>query len=591
MDTHDHAEIDHELELERGRHAEIDHEQLDELRRGHGPIGEHVIDEFVAGRLTRRDFLRRASAVGIGLPIAGAIASACSSPTATGRGATKPARTTVSPAAKAGATIRAGMVVPAGEINPLTTDDQGGDETYEQVGEFLVFTDRYLNYKPWLATSWKPNADGTVWSFKIRQGVKFNDGKPMGVDDVVYSFKQQCDPKNGGNALSVFGGLLDPAGVVKVDDETVAFHLEAADGSFIDAVSEDNYNMIIVPDGYDFSDYQKQFVGTGHFMLKSFNPTVGATFVRNPYYWGTKALPSELQVTYYATEAAQTSALEAGDIDCNDGFSVSGSPQLLDGSYNIIATRQSEHRELSMRCDLHPFTSKYVRQAIAYTLDRPQIVKALFKGYAQIGNDSPFAPVFKSTVLPPAVPQRKQDLKKAKDLLAKGGVPRGFKTPFYTEINEEMPDYAQIIKSSAAKIGVDISLTIETTTKYYGDSVIGKSDWLDGEMSLVDYATRAVPNLYLEAPLQTIDAKTGQGAWNAARFNNSTYDKLSKQFVAAVDLSTQRKLAKEIELLLLDETPIIYGYFYNYLVATQKSCHGVMPGSGTSIYYWNCYLS
>src|SRR5262249_22244885 len=176
------------------------------------------------------------------------------------------------------------------------------------------------------------------------------------------------------------------------------------------------------------------------------------------------------------------------------------------------------------------FTSKFVRQALAYSLDRPALVAALFKGHAVIGNDNPFAPVFKSTDT--SVPQRAQNLKLAKELLAKGGVPRGFKTPLLTETTQEIPHYAQIFKQAAAQIGVDIELTIETPTKYYGSSVFGKSDWLDGEMSLVDYGARAVPNLYLQAPLQTPNTKKGTGSWNAARFSDSAYDKLSRQFIA-----------------------------------------------------------
>jgi len=72
-----------------------------------------------------------------------------------------------------------------------------------------------------------------------------------------------------------------------------------------------------------------------------------------------------------------------------------------------------------------------------------------------------------------------------------------------------------------------------------------------------------VPNIFLEAPLQSINAKIGQGSWNAAHFNNSTYDKLSKEFVATPDLTKQRRLAGQIERLLLDETPIIYAYFFD----------------------------
>jgi peptide/nickel transport system substrate-binding protein len=557
---------------------DIDYERLDDLRRGRGPIQEHVIDEFVAGHLSRRDFLRRGSAVGLSLPLLGAILAAC--------GSSKAPASAAKPAGKSGSTITVGVVTPTAAINPITIADQGGIECIDQVGEFLVFTDHHLKYHPWLAESWQANSDATVWTFKIRQGVKFNNGRPMTVDDVVYSFKSQSNPKSSSNALSIFGGTLNPDGVVKVDDTTVAFHLEQPNGGFIDAVSNDNYNMIIVPNGYDFGDYQKSFIGTGRFMKTSYSAGTGATFVRNPHYWGTPAKPAKLQFIFYAGAGAMTSALQAGQIDTNDGFSIAESPQLIGGGFNVISLTASYHRELSMRTDIHPFSSKYVRQAIAYTLDRPAVVQALFKGYAQIGNDTPFAPAFPATIGPPAIPQRQKNLKLAKELLAKGGVPNGFSAPLLTETLGEIPHFAQIIKQSASQIGVDISLTIETSSKYYGQAVFGKSDWLDGQMSLVDYGARAVPNIFLEAPLQSINAKTGQGSWNAAHFRNSAYDKLSKEYVATPDLSTQRRLAGQIERLLLDETPIIYAYFYDWLTATQKNVTGVYPAI-TGLFLWN----
>jgi peptide/nickel transport system substrate-binding protein len=532
--------------MDTGRSKSIDHSRLDDLRRGRGPIQEHVIDEFVAGRLSRRDFIRRGTMLGMSMSVVGGIVAACGS-----SGTSTSTSSTPTGTGAAGATIKAGILVPAAAINPITIADQGGLELIGNVGEFLVFTDQQLNYHPWLATSWSPNADASVWTFKIRQGVKFNDGTPMTVDDVVYSFKSQSNPKSSSNALSVFGGTLSPDGVVKVDDSTVAFHLEHPDAGWPDAVSEDNYNMIIVPDNFDFSNYQKSFPGTGRFMMTSYTPNVGATYVRNPHYWGTKALPSKIEWTFYSAEAAMSAALQAGSIDALDQFSVATSPQLLNGSYNVTSLKAATHRELSMRTDIAPFTNKLVRQAIALSLDRPAIVSALFKGYAQIGNDSPFAPIYPSTDT--SIPQRTQNLAKARQLLAQAGVPHGFSTPLLTETTQEIPHFAQIVKQYAAQIGVTINLTIETPTKYYGTAAFGKSDWLDGEMSLVDYGARAVPNLYLQAPLQTINAKAGTGAWNAARFNNPAYDKLSNEYIAAVDLSTQRRLAGQIQTLLLDD--------------------------------------
>src|SRR5262249_30960138 len=183
----------------------IDHGRLDDLRSGQGPVQEHVIDEFVAGRLSRGDFIRRGTMIGLSMPVLGGILAACG-----GSSSTPSTSGSAAPAGQAGANIKAGILVPAAAINPITIADQGGLELIRNVRGFLGFTDHQGNYPPWLGTSWKPNTDASVWTFKIRQGVKFNDGTPMTVDDVVYSFKTQSDPKSSSNALSVFGGTLSP---------------------------------------------------------------------------------------------------------------------------------------------------------------------------------------------------------------------------------------------------------------------------------------------------------------------------------------------------------------------------------------------
>jgi peptide/nickel transport system substrate-binding protein len=140
-----------------------------------------------------------------------------------------------------------------------------------------------------------------------------------------------------------------------------------------------------------------------------------------------------------------------------------------------------------------------------------------------------------------------------------------------------MPQFAQVVAQSAQAIGVKINLKVESSSVYYGKATFGNSDWLDGTMSLVDYGHRSVPNVFLTAPLQTTNAKSGTGSWNAAHFANAAYDKLVTQYIAASDLSTQRSLAGQIETLLLAQTPVIYGYFYNYLTATATNVGGAYP--------------
>ena len=210
-----------------------------------------------------------------------------------------------------------------------------------------------------------------------------------------------------------------------------------------------------------------------------------------------------------------------------------------------------------------------MRQAIALTLDRPAIIEGLFEGYADLGNDSPFAPVFASTN--PDVPQRAQDIEQARQLLADAGMPNGFNVQMNAIKTGEVPQYAQIVQDSAKEIGVNIKLVIQDPTTYYGDAVFGSSPWLDSVMSLVDYGHRGVPNVLLGAPLLS------DGVWNAAHFKNPQYDDLVVQFYREPDIGRQQEIAGEIQTLLLDETPIIFAYFYNILTPTLSNVSGVVP--------------
>jgi peptide/nickel transport system substrate-binding protein len=560
-------------------------DRLDQLRAGQNEVGNHVIDEYVAGRLARRDFIRRGALVGLSAPVIGGILAACGSSSPS----TSSTSGTGGSGGKAGATIKVGIVTPTGEINPVTVADQGGLDMLGQTGEYLCLSNQQLKLQPVLATSWTSNTKADVWTFKLRQGVKFHDGSPMTADDVVYTYQLQTNPKSGSNALSALGGVLTPSGVKKVDDFTVEFHLEAPNGNFPYLTSSDNYNMIILPKGYDPGKWQGSFIGTGPFKMKSYTAKQGASFVRNEDYWGTKAKPAGTEFTFYDTPTPSVLALTSGTIDVLGQFSVNSGQQLLNGGFNVIKLKSSAHRELSMRCDQAPFTDPRVRQAVALTLDRPAIIQALFKGFADLGNDSPFAPVFPSTNT--SVPQRKKDLAKAKSLLSAAGHGSGFKTQLIGNDMLEIPQYAQIVAEAAKTIGVNINVKIESSSVYYGKATFGNSDWLDATMSMVDYGHRSVPNVFLTAPLQTINAKKGTGSWNAAHFNNAEYDKLSNQYIATVDLTTQRKIAGQIETLLLEQTPIIFGYFYNYLTATAKNVTGAYPTAIGHIFLWNAAKS
>jgi len=236
-----------------------------------------------------------------------------------------------------------------------------------------------------------------------------------------------------------------------------------------------------------------------------------------------------------------------------------------------------------MRVDLkNPLKDRRVRQAIALTLDRPAIAKTLFSSYADVGNDSPFAPVYPST--DKSVPQRHKDLAQARRLMAQAGFARGFKITLTTEKVAEIPALAQILQRSAKAIGVDIKLNILTVTAYFAGTSTGPpsgwgtTPWLNAPMNITDWGHRAVPDVLLTS------AFLSKGVWNAAHYSNKKFDSTLKSYLGAIALADQRKYEKQLQTMLLADTPVIIPYFYNYLGAGSKKLKGYNADALATVY-------
>ncbi|WP_119390977.1 ABC transporter substrate-binding protein [Taklimakanibacter lacteus] len=529
---------------------------FDAVRRKLGPVENSAIDLLLAGKVDRRDFLRHGSVLGLSLPLMGALLAETGLGTRSVRAAGKP-----------GGTVRAGIAVPGGAIDPVTFYDSGSYQLAFQASEFLCVTEPDLTLRPVLAESWSTNEDGSVWTFKLRRGVKFHSGKLFTADDVVATFDRLSDSAGTSNALSVFKGLLSKGGTRKLDDHTVAFHLDAPNGSFPYSVSIDNYNALILPADYK-GDYEKTFDGTGPFRLESYKPKIGASFLRNPDYWGEKAMPDRLEFKFYGDVQPRILALQGGEVDILDAIPLDASRAVAaNPDITILRVASTAHRQLHMRCDTAPFTDKRVRQALALSIDRNKLVDGLCRGMAAPGNDSPFAPGF--PVTDASVPQRKQDIAKARQLLSEAGLADGFDITLTTLRYADIPAYAQLFQNFAKEIGVRVSLNIEDQDKYYGKAVFGQSDWLDSPLGITDYAHRSVPDVFLKSPL------VSTGPWNAAHFKNPDYDGLVADYLKALDLSAKRDAASKIQKFLLDEVPIIFSYFPDLLVPVRKTIGGL----------------
>jgi peptide/nickel transport system substrate-binding protein len=529
--------------------------RLDAVRVRRSELENSAIDEFVAGRVSRRDFIRYASVIGLSMPALAVVLAACSTGT----------NTTTGGNIKKGGRLNVGHQTPSGAMDPILTNDLGRLTILGQCGEYLSFSDKDLHLRPVLATSWTPNADGSAWTFKIRQGVKYNDGKTaMTVDDVVATFNRLADPSiTGNNALSNFKGVLSKGNVTKVDAQTVKFQLDAPNGNFPYLVSSDNYNAIVLPADYS-GGWDKTFIGTGPFKLKDYVVNDHVSLDRNPTYWDSSNQPylDGLDFKFYESEPSAILAFQAGSLDVYTQFSVSNGQGLLsDPNTTVIDIPTSAHRQIHMRTDVAPFTDKRVRQAMALSIDRNAIIQGLWNGKAQIANDHPIFKMYPYSDT--TVPQRAQDTTKAKDLLAQAGVSNGFAVTLYTEQVQEIPALAQLLQAAAKAIGITITLSISDSGTYYDKY------WLTSQLGITDYGHRGVPNTFLAAPLLST------GTWNSAHFNNPTYDGLYQDYVKAIDLAAQKAVTGKIEKLLLDETPLIIPYNYDFLTAVKKKVAGV----------------
>jgi peptide/nickel transport system substrate-binding protein len=539
-----------------------------------GPVENTLIDELLAGDVDRRTFLRRASIFGLSTSAIGAALAALGD---------APLAFAAPAAAVAGGRIRVAIYPPPTKgLDPHTYADQGGLETGGIAGEFLTRATQSLTLLPELATSWKPNADASSWTFKLRPNVKFQTGKTMTADDVVATYQRLLGTDS--SALSAFKGVLSASGIKKVDDLTVQFNLDTPTASFPYLTSSTTYQAIILPANYQNGTFEKQPQTTGAFKLVAYTPGVSAKYDRNTAWWGGNAPLDGVDVTYYSDDAATTAALLGSQVDLVGQIQfATGRPLFSNSNVQIFSTRGATHRQVPMRVDQkNPLHDYRVRQAIALTLDRPAIVKTLFSGRADIGNDSPFAPVYPSTNK--TVPQRHQDIKLAKQLMAAAGYAKGFSITLTTEQTGEIPQLAQIIQRSVKAIGIKMNLKILTATAYFagsqsgGPGGLGDTPWLNTPMNITDWGHRAVPNVLLNSALET------GGVWNAAHYSNKKYDSLVKSYEGAVALKDQLKYSKQIETILLHDTPVIFPYFYNYLAAGLKRVQGYKADALGQIY-------
>ncbi len=569
----------------------MDFNVFDKARRSSSNHELDLMEAFAQGRISRRGFMRRGAVIGMSVPLMSAVIASCGSSVSTTK-ATTPgsvASTTGSSAGSAGTagsaagsaagtsagtvasgsvpqggTIRVASQTPSKTLDPITMIDLGAYGIVAQSFEFLCALGKDGDIGPGLATDWKPNADGTEWTFNLRKGVKWQNGGDFTAADVAATVDRLVEAKNAG-----INGVLEKGAVTVKDPNTAVFKLKSANGLFPYLMSVYNAQTVITPVSYvTGTEMDKKPDGTGPWKLTKYDKSTGATFVRNDAWWGGKTPLDSVEWIFSDDVGTQVSGIQGGAADAIVQFSVTGGDALLsDPNFNVIAVQAANHRQIWMRNDTALFKNKAIRQAFALSLDRELMVSQLFKGKADVANDHPIAPFL--AYFDSSVPQRKRDVEAAKKLLATAGA-TGFKATLNAPKLQEIPQLAALVQTNAKDAGMDITLNVESTDTFYDEWCKTYTPICDGgqDFGIVDYGHRATPDVFLSAAYAT-------GTWNSAHFSNTEFNTAFAKYQSALTVDDHKAACKTMETIANDEVPYAIPYFYYNISGHTKKFKGV----------------
>ena len=555
---------------------------LRHLRRKVGPLENELIDAFEAGAVSRRTFLVRGSVLGLSVGVLGSVIAACSSDDAAtdtstgGGGTTGPTDTGTegTPAPEAGAIKQGGILRlasqrPGSPLDSIAMDNIGSYTPVVMSMEYLCGKGEGAALAPMLAESWSPNDDGSVWTFKIRQGVTWHDGKAFAATDVVGALDRLA-PTN-------LAAYIDPGSAVATDESTVTITLKNPDGQFPYQVSPYNPQAVITPPDYEIGTlFDQKPNGTSAFKLESYDVATGAKYVRFDAWWGGKPFLDGVEIIFSDDNATQINGLLGGQVDAVIQFAVSDADALFaSDAVTVDSIQGAGHRQIWFNVREGTFSGDKgakIREAVALGIDRQALVDTVLQGRGDIGNDHPIAPVYE--YWDSSQPQRERDVEKAKALLEEAGVP-GLAITMNAPDLQEIALLAEVVQSQLKDIGMDITLNVESTSTFYSkwcnvyDSTVEPAGCDGGEeFGIVDYGNRGTPDVYLVKAYAT-------GEWNSAHYLSEEFNAAVKDYQASLDLETRKTAVKKVQEIAHRDIPYVIPYFYNTLTAYAKNVSGV----------------
>ena len=466
-------------------------------------------------------------------------------------------------------------------LDPITTTEGETFKVTQNIFEtLLTYGPQDTTIHPGLAKSWTVSPDALTYTFKLQEGVKFQDGTDFNADAVVFNFDRWMN----GNAdkfpyYTMFGGYKNDKGhVIKevkaLDTNTVQFVLKRPQAPFLKNLAMSPFGIASPTAVKKWGDQFRQHpVGTGPFKFVEWKQNDSITLEKNPNYWQ-KGLPKLNKVIFRVIpeNTARLNALTNGEVDIMDGLNNSDEASVkANANLQVIERPSMNVGYIGFTVNRKPFNNKLVRQALNMAVDKKAIIDAFYGGKAVVAKN-PMPPSVEG--YNDAVQEYPYDLDQAKKLLAQAGFAKGFTMdlwamPVARPYMPEAQKVAEVIQESFSKIGVKANIKTEDWATYLADAAKGKFDafmlgWTGDNGDADNF-------------LYTLLDKDSIGANNYSFYSNDQLHKILLQAQSETDQNKRNDLYKQAQVIIHDDAPWIPLVHSTPLLAAGKDVAGYLP--------------